>query len=118
MHNYISDEHAASIFKLEWGLEVVVDIGRRCRDLCGPIESGRGYCHFPVTRRYQLLFTTASRTALGYTQPPIQWIPVAIFLAVKRPDHEVDHSPPSNAELKNEWSYTISPIRLHGVVLS
>jgi len=51
-------------------------------------------------------------------QPPIQWVPGAIFLAVKRPEHEVDHSPPSNAELKNEWSYTISPIRLHGVVLS
>jgi hypothetical protein len=38
---------------------------------------------------------------------------------VKRPRSEADHSPPSSAEVKNEWSYTsIPPIRLHGVVLS
>jgi len=32
---------------------------------------------------------------------------------------ETDNSPPSSAEVKNEWSYTATPsIRLHGVVLS
>jgi hypothetical protein len=31
------------------------------------------------------LFTTASRTALGPTQPPIQWVPGALSLGVKRP---------------------------------
>jgi hypothetical protein len=30
-------------------------------------------------------FTTASRTALGPTQPPIQWVPGALSLGVKRP---------------------------------
>jgi hypothetical protein len=30
------------------------------------------------------LFTTASRTALGCTQPPIQWVPGALSLGVKR----------------------------------
>jgi hypothetical protein len=46
------------------------------------------------------LFTTASRTALGPTQPPIQWEPGAFTLGVKRPGREADHSPPSNAEVK------------------
>jgi hypothetical protein len=35
---------------------------------------------------------------------------------VKRPGHDVDHSPPSSAEVTNEWSYTsVPPICLHGV---
>jgi hypothetical protein len=65
------------------------------------------------------LFTTASRTALGPTHPPIQWVPEALFLGVKRPGRETDHSPPSSAEIK-EWVelYLHFPIRLHGVVLS
>jgi hypothetical protein len=47
------------------------------------------------------LFTTASRTALGPTQPPIQWVPGAISLeGVKQPRREADHSPPSSAEVK------------------
>jgi hypothetical protein len=48
------------------------------------------------------LFTTASRTALGPTQPRIQWVPGALSLGVKRPRREADHSPPSSAEVK-EW---------------
>jgi hypothetical protein len=46
------------------------------------------------------LFTTASRTALGPNQPPIQWAPGALSLRVKRPEREVDHSPPSSAGVK------------------
>jgi hypothetical protein len=46
------------------------------------------------------LFTTASRTALGPTQHPIQWVPGAVSLGVKRPGREADHSPPSSAEFK------------------
>jgi hypothetical protein len=52
------------------------------------------------------LFTTASRTALEPTQPPIQWIPRALSLGVERPGREADHSPPSSADVKNAWSYT------------
>jgi hypothetical protein len=52
------------------------------------------------------LFTTASRTALGLTQPPIKWVPGSVSLGVKR---EADHSPPYSAEVKNAWSYTSIP---------
>jgi hypothetical protein len=27
------------------------------------------------------------------------------LLGVKQPGHEVDHSPPYSAEIKNEWNY-------------
>jgi hypothetical protein len=46
------------------------------------------------------LFTTASRTALGPTQPPFQWIPGALYLGLKRTGREIDHSPRSSAEAK------------------
>jgi hypothetical protein len=46
------------------------------------------------------LFTTASRSALGPILPPIQWVPGALSLGVKRPRREADHSPPSSAEVK------------------
>jgi hypothetical protein len=46
------------------------------------------------------LFTTVSRTALGPTQPPIQWVLGALSLEVKRLESEADHSPPSSAEVK------------------
>jgi len=65
------------------------------------------------------LFTTVSRTSLEPTQSPIQWVPWALSLRVKRLGCEADHSPPSSAEVKNAWRYTsIHTIRLHGVVLS
>jgi len=35
------------------------------------------------------------QTGSGVTQPPIQWIPGALFLGVKRPGREADHSFPS-----------------------
>jgi hypothetical protein len=50
------------------------------------------------------IFSTSSRRALGPTQPPSQWVP-----RVKRPGHEADHSPPTNAEVKKTWIYTAIP---------
>jgi hypothetical protein len=33
-----------------------------------------------------------------------------IFSHVKQPGHEVDHSPKCGVAVKNEWSYTSTPI--------
>jgi hypothetical protein len=64
-------------------------------------------------------FPTASRLALGFTQPTIQWIPGALTSWVKRPGREADHSPASSDEVKYAWSYTSTAlIRFHGVVLN
>jgi hypothetical protein len=69
-----------------------------------------GVLRFASRQGLGIFFSTAaSRTALGPTQPPIQWAPGALSLGVKRPGREADHSPPSSAEVKNAWSYTSIP---------
>jgi hypothetical protein len=48
------------------------------------------------------LFSTSSRSALGPTQPPNQWVTPG----VKRSRREADHSPPASAKVKQMWTYT------------
>jgi hypothetical protein len=55
------------------------------------------------------VFITVSTPTLGLTQPPIQSVPGALPLGVKRPGSEDDYLPPSSAEVKNMWSYTSIP---------
>jgi hypothetical protein len=108
--NFMLKKISIFTFKIFWITKVYlfsVATGWRI----GGFESRKGLGIF--------LFTTVSRTALGATQPPIQWVPRALSLGVKRPGCEADHSPPSSTNNKNAWSYTSSsPVRLHGVVLS
>jgi hypothetical protein len=59
---------------------------------------------FPVGAMMGFFFATASRQALRPTQPPTQWIQWSPI-----PAWEADHSPPSNAEVKNAWSCTSTP---------
>jgi hypothetical protein len=55
----------------------------------------------------------------GAHPAPIQWVPGALSLGVKRPGPEADHSPPYSAGVKECVElYLHSPIHLHGVVLS
>jgi hypothetical protein len=47
---------------------------------------------------------------VGPTQPPVCWEPGILSLGWGRwPRHEVDHSPISSAEIKNEWQNTYAP---------
>jgi hypothetical protein len=71
-----------------------------------PAESGNFSLHHRV------------HTDSGAHEPPIQGVPGALPLEIKRPAREADHSPPSSAEVENSWSYTFTPKHLHGVVLS
>jgi hypothetical protein len=63
------------------------------------------------------LYSTASRSALGQSQP-IQWVPGALSPGAKLPGHDADHSHLSSAEVKNSGDIPPLPIRLHGVVLN
>jgi len=47
--------------------------------------------------------------AVEPTQPPIQQVSGALSLGLKQPRYEADHSPPSEAEVKNAWSSTSTP---------
>jgi hypothetical protein len=55
------------------------------------------------------LFTTVPRTALDPTQTPMQWVPGAPSLGVKRPGREADQSPHLVPRSNNEWSYISIP---------
>jgi hypothetical protein len=55
------------------------------------------------------IFSTSSRPAQGPTQPPIQWVPGALFPGVKRLGCEADHSPPASAKVKKMRIYTSTP---------
>jgi hypothetical protein len=65
------------------------------------LRAGRSVLGFDSRRGLGIfLFTTASRPALGPTQPPVQWVLGAFSLGVDRPGCEADHPPPSSAEVK------------------
>jgi hypothetical protein len=65
------------------------------------------------------LFPTAYRTALRFTQPPIQWVPWALSLGIKWPGVNLTTHLHLVPRSKNAWSYTTTPpIHLHGGVFS
>jgi hypothetical protein len=56
-----------------------------------------------------VLFSTSSRSALGYTQPPIQWVLGALSSGVRHPGREANYSPPGSAKVKKMWIYISTP---------
>jgi hypothetical protein len=56
----------------------------------------------------EIFLITASRPALESTQAPIQWVPGALPLGLKRPERDADYLPPSTVEINNAWSYAFT----------
>ena len=57
-----------------------------------------------------------TRATLGTRAVGCRPLPYSISTWVKRSGHKAANSPPTNAEFKNEWSYTTSPYTcIHGV---
>jgi hypothetical protein len=54
------------------------------------------------------VFSIVSRPSPGSTRHPLQWVPGALSLGVKRSVRKADRSPPSSAEVKNGGA--ISPL--------
>jgi hypothetical protein len=63
------------------------------------VEAGGRYSEgLLVVQDFSLLHS--AQTDSGPTQPPIQWVPVALSRGVKRQGLEADYPPPSSAEVK------------------
>ena len=70
---------------------------------------------FPTGIRSRTLQPVVSRYTDWATRPTFSTY-LEYFSGVKRRRCEVNHSPPSNAEVKNEWSYaSASPVCHHGM---
>jgi hypothetical protein len=70
------------------------------------------YCR--VCRRQIVLQTGSGAHPTSYLMGP-----GGSFPEVKRPEREINHSPPTSAEVKKSVDlYIHSPIHLHGVVLN
>jgi hypothetical protein len=76
-----------------------MSVGAELRIIHTGLDDRGSRVRFP-TGAGKYSFPTASRTALGLTQPPIQWVPGALTLGVKRPGREADHLPQSSSEVK------------------
>jgi hypothetical protein len=50
-----------------------------------------------------------TRHLWGLPKPPIQCVSGALNLVVKRWEREADYSPPSSAEIKDEFTYKSKP---------
>jgi hypothetical protein len=51
-------------------------------------------------------FATASGPVLEFFEPHTQRVPWSLSPGIRRPGNKANHSPSSNAEVTNAWSYT------------
>jgi hypothetical protein len=63
---------------------------------------------FPRGARITSLHHTF-KPALEVIQSATQWVVGSIYLEVKRPGFESDHSPACSGEVNDAWSYTSTP---------
>jgi hypothetical protein len=79
------------------------------------LQPGRSGFRTPGGKIYISVFKK-SRPTLGFH--PASWFDGYwdSFPRIKRPERDIDHLPPSTADVKIEWSYASTPpICLHGV---
>jgi hypothetical protein len=87
-----------------WGIQFVLCIYWACYRL------GQWKNHeFISGRGLSFLFSKMSRLDVWPTQPPVQWMPGALFLGVNWVTQYAEPSPPSSAKVRNEWSCTSTP---------
>jgi hypothetical protein len=53
--------------------------------------------HPPCPGRVKNFLISMSRPALGFSQPPIQWVPRGLSPGVRQPGREADHLPRASA---------------------
>jgi hypothetical protein len=56
-----------------------------------------------------IIFSIATRPALGPTKPHIQWVPGPLFPEAKEKGRDAHQSTTSSAQFKNTYSYTFTP---------
>ena len=61
-----------------------------------------------LAKTRDLPWSKKTRPVPDAIQPPIQWV-LEYFSRLKWSGHDVDHSPPTTAKVKNEWSYISTP---------
>jgi hypothetical protein len=49
----------------------------------------------------------SSRPAMGYTRPPVYYVPGTLSPEIRRQGREADHSPPTSVLVKKTWIYTL-----------
>jgi hypothetical protein len=101
----------------------------RSQNYCGRLGKQRSLfflpeCQFGRAERSRVLIMRGARdyfllqnlqTVSASSQPPSQWVPGSLR-GQRRPEREVNHSLPSSAQVKNEWSCTSTlAICLHGL---
>jgi hypothetical protein len=102
------------IISIEWALLASLHKYIKSRDSSVGIALGHGLDDWGSKVRFPAgagNFSLHHRVQNGSapSQPAIQLVLRAISLGVKRPGRKADNSHPSNAEVKNAWSYTSTP---------
>jgi hypothetical protein len=64
---------------------------------------------FDPGRIENLKSSISSRSALGSTILPVEWVSRALSFGVKQQGREAVHSPPTSAEVNKTWIYTYTP---------